>query len=41
MTSIRHHIQLRLLPGFLLLWIGAGGALYFSVKQRYEVELDS
>jgi len=41
MTSIRHHIQLRLLPGFLLLWIGAGGVLYLSIKQRYEVELDA
>lgn len=41
MLSIRRHILLWLMPGFLLLWIGAGSALYFSVKQRYEVELDA
>ena len=41
MSSIRRHILVWVLPGFLFIWIVAGCALYFSVKQRYEVELDS
>ena len=41
MSSIRRHILLWVLPGFFFIWVVAGCALYLSVKQRYEVELDS
>lgn len=41
MMSIRRHLLVWLLPGFLLLWAGAGSAIYFSIKQRHEAQLDA
>ncbi len=40
MKSIRRHILFRLLPGFVLLWIGACSAIYLSVWQGLETGLD-
>jgi two-component system sensor histidine kinase QseC len=41
MRSIRRHLFVFLLPGFILLWVGAGSAIYHSVTQRYEAQLDA
>ena len=41
MTSIRRHILLWLLPGFVVLWAATGTVLYWAVKERFEVQLDA
>lgn len=40
MKSIRGHLLAWFLPGFVLVWIAAGGASYYSARSRHEGRLD-
>ena len=40
MKSIRRHLLVWLLPGFFVLWAGAGSAIYLAVEERFEAQLD-
>lgn len=41
MKSIRGHLLAWFLPGFVLLWLLAGGATYYAARERHERQLET